>query len=143
MAQPDCPICSGSGWKTVERVSEEENLKRVSWEKPYEGTNITRRVWAVPCDCTGKDRATRVLNRARIPDRYQNCDFESFEKDVYDIGIHGPDAPAWNRSLEQAKVVTEGFARNYPTGAETGLLLMGTYGTGKTHLAVAALRQII
>jgi DNA replication protein DnaC len=143
MAQPDCPICSGSGWKTVERVSEEENLKRASWEKPYDGTDIKRRVWAVPCDCTGKDRATRVLNRARIPDRYKHCDFENFDKDLYDIGQYGSNAPGWNRSLEQAKLVTEAFARDYPTGAETGLLLMGPCGAGKTHLAVAALRQIL
>jgi DNA replication protein DnaC len=143
MAQPDCPICSGSGWKTVERVSEEENRKRVSWEKPYDGTDITRRVWAVPCDCTGKDRAARVLNRARIPDRYKHCDFENFDKDLYDIAQYGASAPAWNRSLEQAKLVTEAFARDYPTGAETGLLLMGPCGAGKTHLAVAALRQIL
>ncbi|HEX3372445.1 MAG TPA: ATP-binding protein [Candidatus Acidoferrales bacterium] len=143
MAQPDCPICSGSGWKTVERVSEEENRKRVSWEKPYDGTDIRRRVWAVPCDCTGKDRATRVLNRARIPDRYKHCDFENFDKDLYDTAQYGANAPAWNRSLEQAKLVTEAFARDYPTGAETGLLLMGPCGAGKTHLAVAALRQIL
>lgn len=143
MAQPDCPVCSGSGWKTVERVSEEENLKRVSWEKPYEGTDIKRRVWAVPCDCTGKDRASRVMGRARIPNRYEHCDFENFDKDLYDTGLDGTDAPAWNRSLEQARLVTEAFARDYPTGGETGLLLLGPCGAGKTHLAVAALRQIV
>jgi DNA replication protein DnaC len=140
MAQPDCPICNGCGWKVVERVSEEENLKRVSWEKSYEGTDIKRRVWAVPCDCTGKDRAARMWGRARIPHRYEHCDFENFDKDLYDTG---PDAPSWNSSLEQAKLVTEAFARDYPTGAETGLLLMGPCGAGKTHLAVAALRQIV
>ena len=116
-------------------------MKRVSYEKPYDGApDMKRRVWAVPCDCTGRDRATRVLNRARIPDRYKHCDFENFDKDLYDTG---PDAPAWNRSLEQAKLVTEAFARDYPTGAETGLLLIGPCGAGKTHLAVAALRQIL
>ncbi len=140
MAQPDCTICGGTGWKTVERVSEEENLKRVSWEKPIEGTNATRRVWAVPCDCTGKDRAARVLGRARIPNRYEHCDFDNFDKDLYDTG---PDSPAWNRSLEQAKLVTEAFARDYPAGNDTGLLIMGPCGAGKTHLAVAALRQIV
>jgi len=116
-------------------------MKRVSYEKPYEGTpDIKRRVWAVPCDCTGKDRATRVLNRARIPDRYKHCDFENFDKDLYDTGA---DAPAWNRSLEQAKLVTEAFARDFPTGSDTGLLLIGPCGAGKTHLGVAALRQIV
>jgi DNA replication protein DnaC len=142
MAQPDCPICGGAGWKTVERVSEEENLKRVSWEKPIEGTNTKRRVWAVPCDCTGKDRAARVLNRARIPNRYEHCDFDNFDKDIYGSDT-GPEWTAWNRSLEQSKLVIEAFARDYPTSNDTGLLIMGPCGAGKTHLAVAALRQIV
>jgi DNA replication protein DnaC len=37
----------------------------------------------------------------------------------------------------------EGFARNYPAANETGLLLIGPSGVGKTHLAVAALRQLM
>ena len=49
----------------------------------------------------------------------------------------------WNHGLEQAKLVTEAFARDYPAGSGTGLLLMGPCGAGKTHLAVAALRQIV
>jgi DNA replication protein DnaC len=140
MAQPDCPLCGGTGWKTVERVAEEEKLKRVSWEKPIEGTNATRRVWAVPCDCTGKDRTARTMARARIPTRYEHCDFDNFDTDLYDTAS---ESAAWNHSLEQAKLVTQAFARDYPTGSDTGLLLMGPCGAGKTHLAVAALRQIV
>ena len=49
----------------------------------------------------------------------------------------------WNRSLTQAKLIVEAFARDYPMGIEHGLLLMGPCGSGKTHLAVAALRQIV
>jgi DNA replication protein DnaC len=104
------------------------------------GAGTTRRVWAVPCDCTGKDRAARAITRARIPTRYEHCDFDNFDTDIYDTGT---DAPAWNRSLEQAKLVTEAFARDYPVGTETGLLVMGPCGAGKTHLAVSALRQIV
>ena len=40
-------------------------------------------------------------------------------------------------------MVLEAFARNYPAGGETGILLMGSCGMGKTHLAVAALRQLM
>jgi len=140
MAQPDCPLCGGTGWKTVEQVAEEEKLKRVSWEKPVAGTKTTRRVWAVPCDCTGSDRAARTLARARIPKRYEHCDFDNFDTDLYDAEREGA---AWNRSLAQAKLVVEAFARDYPVGTETGLLLMGPCGAGKTHLAVAALHQIV
>lgn len=149
MAKPDCPLCGGSGWKTVEHVVEEDRLKRVSWEKPIEGQSAgntgaaaTRRVWAVPCDCTGMDRVARALARARIPTRYEHCDFENFDTKLYDAD-DGPEFVAWNRSLEQAKLVTEAYARDYPTGFETGLLIIGPCGAGKTHLAVSALREIV
>jgi DNA replication protein DnaC len=142
MAQTDCPLCGGTGWKTVDRVAEEENLKRVSWEKPIEGANATKRVWAVPCDCTGKDRTARLLGRTRIPTRYENCDFDNFDTKLYGAET-GPEFPKWNHALEQAKLVTEAFARDYPAGPDSGLLLMGPCGSGKTHLAVSALRQIV
>src|SRR5207302_11473286 len=49
----------------------------------------------------------------------------------------------WDRSLSQAKLVVQAFARNYPVGGGTGLLLMGPGGVRKTHLAVAALRELM
>jgi DNA replication protein DnaC len=142
MAQTDCPLCGGTGWKTVERVADEETATRGPREKPSASANAAKRVWAVPCDCTGKDRFARAMSRARIPTRYEHCDFDNFDTKLYD-GENGPEYPQWNRSLEQAKLVTEAFARDYPAGAETGVLLMGPCGAGKTHLAVAALRQIV
>jgi DNA replication protein DnaC len=142
MAQTDCPLCGGTGWKTVERVADEETAARGPREKPSASANAAKRVWAVPCDCTGKDRFARAMSRARIPTRYEHCDFDNFDTKLYD-GENGPEYPQWNRSLEQAKLVTEAFARDYPAGAETGVLLMGPCGAGKTHLAVAALRQIV
>jgi DNA replication protein DnaC len=140
MAQPDCPLCGGTGWKTVDHVAPEERTKRGSWEKPIAGTSEKKRVWAVPCDCTGVDRAARTMARARIPRRYEHCDFDNFDTDIYDVGH---EFAAWNRSLQQAKLVVEAFARDYPVETEAGLLLMGPCGAGKTHLAVAALRQIV
>jgi len=80
------------------------------------------------------------MARSRIPTRYEHCDFDNFDTDIYDTGS---ESPAWNQSLEQAKLVTQAFARDYPTGSETGILLMGPCGAGKTHLGVAALRQIV
>ena len=98
-------------------------------------------VFAVRCECTANERDEHLLERSRIPERYLHCDFESFDTDLqYDLG---GDAAAWNRSLAQAKVVVEGFARDYPVGIEHGLLLIGPCGVGKTHLAVAALRQLV
>jgi DNA replication protein DnaC len=142
MAQTDCPLCGGTGWKTVERVEGEEKRTRGSREKLSEGANGTKRVWAVPCDCTGKDRAARAMARARIPTRYEHCDFDNFDTKLYDAE-NGPEYTKWNRSLDQAKLVMEAFARDYPAASDTGILLMGPCGAGKTHLAVAALRQIV
>src|SRR5438445_10371058 len=140
MAQPDCPHCGGTGWKTVERIAEDEKPKRVSWEKPVADTGEKRRVWAVPCDCTGSGGAALTMARARIPRRYEHCDFDNFDTDLYEAS---GESAAWNRSLEQSKLVVEAFARDYPAGGETGLLLMGPCGAGKTHLAVAALSQLM
>ena len=46
-------------------------------------------------------------------------------------------------SLKLAKNWTETFTRDFPGASDTGLLLMGPSGVGKTHLAVAALKELI
>jgi len=38
----------------------------------------------VACDCGMQDRAMRVMDRARIPKRYEHCDFESYVTDLTD-----------------------------------------------------------
>jgi len=140
MAHNDCPLCGGTGWKTVERVAADEKAQRVSLDAAGGRQGPPRLVWAVPCDCTGEDRATRLMARTRIPRRYEHCDFENF--DTTDLYEGSREAAAWNRNLEQAKLVAEAFARDFPMANDTGLLLMGPCGSGKTHLAVSALRQI-
>ena len=143
MAQPQCPLCSGTGWRVVERVDAGAKAEAV-----VQRTNPTRRAtsgrpqptWAVPCECSEAERASRSLARARMPRRYEHCDFENFESDVWG---GGPEGAAWDRSLAQAKLVVQAFAQNYPASGETGLLLMGPCGVGKTHLAVSALRELM
>ena len=145
MAKPECPLCGGTGWRLVERVDANQTAERVIQRKDATaGASVGRPKlsWAVPCDCSQVDRANRSLARARIPRRYEHCDFENFETDVpWDV----PDAEAavWNSSLAQANLIVRGFVRDYPAGGETGLLLMGPCGVGKTHLAVAALRELM
>jgi DNA replication protein DnaC len=147
MAQPNCPLCGGTGWKTVERVADEERTKQVSTRagNPADTPNAARPVWAVPCDCTGKDRIARAMGRAHIPTHYEDCDFENFDTDLYtgNVNFKADEAVAYNRTLNQAKLIVEVFARDYPLGSDKGLLLMGPCGAGKTHLAIAALRQLV
>ena len=146
MAQSDCPICSGTGWRLVERVEASEPAERVverAHARPGASVASPKLTWAVPCDCTGNNRTAQALARARIPRRYEHCDFENFDTGLWEDQVSSPQAPAWDRSLAQAKVVVEAFAKNYPAASETGLLLMGSCGVGKTHLAVATLRQLM
>jgi DNA replication protein DnaC len=143
MAESQCPLCGGTGWRLVERVNPNEKAEEPAQRKKTAlatSSDPPKPTWAVPCDCSEADRATRSLTRARIPRRYEHCDFENFETDVWE---GGPEGTAWDRSLAQARLVVQAFARNYPAGGETGLLLMGPCGVWKTHLAVAALRELM
>ncbi len=122
MALENCPLCRGTGWKLVPRADGSRG-------------NV-----AVACDCGMEERAGRVMERARIPKRYEHCDFESFVTDLVD-------GKTWtaqhSQSLKQASLLTQAFVRDYPGSAEKGLLLIGPSGVGKTHLAVASLKELL
>ncbi|HUU15465.1 MAG TPA: ATP-binding protein [Terriglobia bacterium] len=114
MARKDCPQCEGTGWKPVE-------------------TDGVRRV--VRCECHEDERAMRLLQQARIPLRYEHCAFENF-----DIRKDRNTGQA-NPSLAAARLYAERFVDEYPT--DFGLLFLGPTGVGKTHLAVAVLRELV
>jgi DNA replication protein DnaC len=141
MARADCPICQGGGWKVVERTT--EGARRVTSDRPGLSAGTPAPLWAIPCDCTTDDRAGRTLGRARVPGRYRHCDFENYETDNEIESVPREQQAAWQRSLVQAKLVVQKFAAEFPVGGEHGLLLMGPCGVGKTHLGVAALKEIV
>ena len=142
MARADCPVCGGSGWKTVER---EEALAASA--TGGSSSPAAKAHWAVPCDCTAGDRTDRALANARVPERYRHCDFENYETDNEFDGPSRADLDSWNRSLAQAKLVVQRFAQEFSPVREMqnehGLLLMGPCGVGKTHLVVSALKEIV
>ena len=90
------------------------------------GVEMARR-----CECAEARLRERALARAGIPDRYRHCTLDDFE-------LWNPEDPTLGKSL---RVVQE-FVDLYPN-VDKGLVLMGPVGTGKTHLAVAALQQIL
>jgi DNA replication protein DnaC len=142
MARADCPTCHGSGWKVVERNI--NGAQALSTDKPgVSSSGEPNLVWAVPCECTSGDKTERALAKARVPDRYLHCDFENFETDNEIENESRERLAAWNRSLSQAKLIVQRFAAEFPVGSEHGLLIMGPCGVGKTHLAVAALKEIV
>ncbi len=71
----------------------------------------------------------RLLADARIPRRYQHCSLDNFI--TYE-----------NEKLQKAVVRARRFADAFPV-VDKGLFLIGPPGIGKSHLAVAVLKQVI
>jgi DNA replication protein DnaC len=86
----------------------------------------TRRV--VRCDCWRERIGRERLAEANIPKRYQHCTLANFT--------------VYNNSLEKAVTLARRVAESFPV-VSRGLLLEGQPGVGKTHLAVAVLKQVI
>lgn len=114
MAKRDCVQCGGVGWKALEV----DGVRHVT-----------------PCGCQGGERIERLLKQAQIPPRYEHCALENF-----DIRKHKESGEP-NRSLSAAKLYAQRFVEEYPT--DFGLLFVGPTGVGKTHLAVAVLRDLM
>lgn len=87
------------------------------------GSQVAKR-----CSCFG-DRVKRSLvDQSNIPQRYLGCSLENFE-------VH-------NDSHRDALKISRQFVKNYPA-QDVGLLFIGPCGVGKTHLAVAVIRELI
>ena len=84
---------------------------------------------AVRCQCFLKKRTERLLQEARIPKRYQHCTLKNFKTPKQD-------------DLWTAKGVAKDFVKEYPN-VDMGILFIGPCGVGKTHLAVAIIRELM
>ena len=93
--------------------------------KPVEAQGARR---VVRCDCWRERVGHQRLAEANIPKRYLHCTLGNFT--------------AYNESLEQAVTKARRVADAFPSGNQ-GLLLEGQPGVGKTHVAVAVLKQVI
>ena len=108
-----CEWCDDTGWKPVE----EQGIRRV-----------------VRCECWRDQAGGQRLDKANIPKRYLHCTLENFS--AYN--------PSLERALEQARRVPDRFpSANNLREQGRGLLLEGPPGVGKTHLAVAVLKQVM
>lgn len=114
-----CPQCQGTGWKTASNPS------------PEIGSINDRRV--TRCDCQLRARTLSNLEAARIPRRYEHCELTNYDTDF----------PGAHPSLAEAHFVATSFANKCVPRGDKGLLIIGKIGTGKTHLAVGIIRELI
>ncbi len=113
-----CPLCDGTGWKTAQSASTGRSTN---------DRRVTR------CDCQLRARAGTLMASARIPRRYEHCELTNYDTDF----------PGAHPSLADAHFMASNFAKKCDPRGDKGLLIIGKIGTGKTHLAVGILKDLI
>jgi DNA replication protein DnaC len=81
-----------------------------------------------PCDCRGERSEESLLRAAGIPRRYDHCTLDEYQ--VQDA------------SHESALRLAREWIDRWPTN-DHGLMFLGRPGTGKTHMAVAIVRELM
>ena len=118
-ANKDCPNCGGTGWKEVVR----------------DGVAAVAR-----CECVKPPAAEERIQESGIPPRFQMAGFDNFSAG------RRQDNPIEHDHLTNAMGAARSFAADYLPNNDQGrqgLLIQGPTGVGKTHLAVAVLRELI
>jgi DNA replication protein DnaC len=108
-----CPVCGGTGFEILAKDGRE---------------------YAQPCACRRPALAgDSFLASCHVPPRYEQCTFANFE----------PGAASLRSALEKCLAYCNGYPYLGATDEGLGLLFSGDNGVGKTHLAVAVLRELV
>lgn len=79
------------------------------------------------CVCRQQGTRSNELNKVRLPQRYTDCHFNNYK----------PQNPSQDRAFRFASRLTMDFP-----AVDQGILLSGSVGVGKTHLAVSILKGL-
>jgi DNA replication protein DnaC len=101
-----CGVCGGTGWEF------------------REGNGVR------PCTCKKEGLRLKLINAARIPERYKNCALHNYEPT--------PGSVSQMRAINFA----HRLVHDYPV-VDRGLMFTGSVGVGKTHLAIGILRGLM
>jgi DNA replication protein DnaC len=93
---------------------------------PGKASRMTR------CDCRISARNDQLLDKAGIPARYRKCTLENFNIEMHEVSI----------SVKNAHRDAQRLVQEYPLEKQ-GMLLIGSIGVGKTHLAVGMIQMLI
>ena len=109
-----CPKCGGTGWRIIQKSG-------------LEG--------AARCECAAATRTKALKEAARIPPNYRDASLENFNIPQ--------DNPITKTALGTVLMQVRAFVREFPASNPPGLMLVGNTGSGKTHLAVAAMKALL
>jgi DNA replication protein DnaC len=110
-----CPVCDDMGM--------------IPAQTKYNPTDRARE-----CACRANARTQKLLKRAMIPARYAEASLENYETGF----------PGAHLTQQKALLYVQRYVEDYPvTSKGLGLLLHGSLGTGKTHLAIGIMRELI
>lgn len=123
-AEYKCKNCDDSGFVFIDNGG---CIVRHAAVRQHKAVLRTRR-----CECRRNILTAARLRAAEIPEKYKDYSFDNFLP-------YG----ARMEQLQNGKRRAMEFAEKYPDTSASGLLLVGPIGTGKTHLAIAALKVII
>lgn len=109
----ECKVCKGARYVVVK-------------EGPYEVAH--------PCECAGLMTRVRLYNDAQLPAGYA-------DKSLVPSGPNDPNGFVHRDidSLKRAKAAVSRYSISLEENANHGLVLMGGYGLGKTHLVCSLL----
>jgi DNA replication protein DnaC len=95
------------------------------------GMEVVPEVGARRCRCQAPDQRQRLFHAAHIPPRYQHCTLQDYQ-------AGDSETSKWIAKAEAQRILDD-----YLVIDGRGLVFIGAVGVGKTHLAVAILRELI